>query len=62
MQGTFLDQVGDYLLLKDGLCTQGNNNNNNNNNNKANADSVKNLMRQWNASYQHAQYGQKNST
>jgi hypothetical protein len=37
-------------------------NNNNNNNNKANADSVNNLMRQWNTSYQHAQYWQKNNT
>jgi len=28
----------------------------------ANAESVNNLMRQWNTSYQHAQYWQKNNT
>jgi hypothetical protein len=46
-----------------------NNNNNNNNNEKkkkkkqtAKVDSVNNLMRQWNTSYQHAQYWQKDNT
>jgi hypothetical protein len=39
-----------------------NKNNNNDNNNKATAESVNNLMRQWNTSYQHAQYWQKNNT
>ena len=29
---------------------------------KANADSVSNLIRQWNTSHQHAQYWQKNNT
>jgi len=59
-----------YVPLSSKFCcskTLKSNNNNNNNNNTdtqivANADSVNNLMRQWNTWYQHAQYWHKNST